>query len=229
MLDGCHRLWYYGMRRWHYAGFSFFTTENGVAGLTLSRIPYTREAYITVRDSCTPEALVEECVSFCLAAGAEKVYASGDPYLEAYELHTRILRMRCPKVSLPGSDAALFPVQEHTFETWRDLYNERMRNVSNAAYIKATDAPRILREGGAYFVHRDGKLLGIGLVDCEDVKAVASLVPGMGQTVLCALCEAIPSDMVALEVADNNTPAMKLYERLGFLPVQEVSRWFRLR
>ena len=40
--------------------FPVFTTENGVASLVLKEIPYRREAYITLRDSRTPEALLEE-------------------------------------------------------------------------------------------------------------------------------------------------------------------------
>lgn len=209
--------------------FPFFTTENGVAGVTLSRIPYTKEAYITLHQAPAPQALLNECVAFCLAAGAETVYATGKGMGEGYPLHTRILRLQCPKESLSGSDAALFPVQAHTFERWRELYNERMRGVSHAAFLKQSDKESILKSAGAYFVHRDQTLLGIGLVEGEAVKAVASVIPGMGETVLLALCELITADTVTLEVSEDNGPAMAIYKRLGFLPVGEVCRWYRVK
>ena len=56
--------------------FPVFTTENGAASLVLKEIPYKKEAYITLRASQAPQALLEECVSFCRACGAEKIYAT---------------------------------------------------------------------------------------------------------------------------------------------------------
>ena len=56
--------------------FPVFTTENGVASLVLKEIPYRRCAYIILRDSLEPEALLAECISFCRACGAERVFAA---------------------------------------------------------------------------------------------------------------------------------------------------------
>ena len=53
--------------------FPVFTTENGVASLILKEIPYRGEAYIHLRDSQNPKTLLEECVSFCAACGADKI------------------------------------------------------------------------------------------------------------------------------------------------------------
>ena len=52
-----------------------FTTENGVAGLVLSQIPYRQTAYVTIHASSEPAALVGECLQFCRAAGAERIFA----------------------------------------------------------------------------------------------------------------------------------------------------------
>ena len=52
-----------------------FTTEFGVASLILKEIPYTQTAYIKILSSLAPVELLEECRSFCRAAGAEKIYA----------------------------------------------------------------------------------------------------------------------------------------------------------
>ena len=61
-----------------------FTTENGAASLILKEIPYSEAAYIKIHSSQAPEALLEECVSFCRMAGAENIYASGHVILEKY-------------------------------------------------------------------------------------------------------------------------------------------------
>ena len=42
-----------------------FTTEHGVASLVLKEIPYQKTAYIILRDSLEPEALLKECADFC--------------------------------------------------------------------------------------------------------------------------------------------------------------------
>ena len=90
--------------------FPVFTTENGVASLILKEIPYRGEAYIHLRDSQNPKVLLEECVSFCAACGAEKIYASGSPALEQYPLHTAVLEMRgIPNVQEELIES-LFPV-----------------------------------------------------------------------------------------------------------------------
>ena len=54
-----------------------FTTPYGVASLSLREVPYQKAAYICILSADQPEMLLEECVSFCRACGAEKVYAKG--------------------------------------------------------------------------------------------------------------------------------------------------------
>ena len=101
-----------------------FTTQNGVASLTLKEIPYTQKAYITLRNTQCPTELLQECVDFCLAVGAEMIFATGHCALDEYPLHTTILEMRRLLEGLPKTDACLFPVQEKTLEQWRSIYNE---------------------------------------------------------------------------------------------------------
>lgn len=205
-----------------------FTTENGVASLALKEIPYKGTAYITILDSQQPAQLLRECVDFCKMAGAEQVHATGHPYLEKFPLYTSVLRMQRPREDLPDTDAALFPVTEKTIETFRSIYNEKMFSVPNAATMTKQDAKKLLTDGTGYFVHRGETLLGIGIVDGDMVKAIASCIPGAGYDVLLALCSAIFGETVALEVASNNLPARKLYEKLGFLPVNRVRDWYDL-
>ena len=83
-----------------------------------------------------------------------------------------------------------------------------------------------LAGGGCYFVHRNGKLLGIGLI-CENmIEWVASVQPGAGADVVCALNHAIGADTVSLTVASTNEKAVALYEKLGFVKVAEQKKWY---
>ena len=73
-----------------------FTTEYGVASLTLQDIPYRGTAYIKIQSTAQPKEFLDECVDFCIAAGAERVYAAGHDFLAAYPLHTALWQMSCP-------------------------------------------------------------------------------------------------------------------------------------
>jgi hypothetical protein len=206
-----------------------FTTENGVASLTLKEIPYKGTAYITIQDTLCPAQLLRECVDFCKMAGAERIYATGHPYFEKFPLYTSVLRMQRPREGLTETDAALFPVTEKTIETFRSIYNEKMFSVPNAATMTKQDSQKLLTDGTGYFVHRGETLLGIGIVDGDMVKAIASCIPGAGYDVMLALCSAIFGKTVTLEVASNNLPARKLYGKLGFLTVNRVRDWYDLQ
>lgn len=205
-----------------------FTTENGAASLTLNQIPLTGKAYIKLQATQTPEALLEECVSFCRACGGEQIYASGHPYLERYPLHTVIIGMQRSMEGLPETDAALFPVLPENVGKWRSIHNERMKEVPNATLLTPADEKNQLKLGDGYFVHRNGQLLGIGRASGDTVDLVVSCLPGAGRDVLLALCSALTGDTVRLTVASTNTRAVKLYEKLGFLAVNALSRWYQI-
>lgn len=208
--------------------FPVFTTENGVASLILKEIPYRGEAYIHLRDSQNPQALLEECVSFCTACGAKAVYAAGNPILESYPLHTAILEMRgVPNIEVEQI-ASLFPVTETTAGRWRELHNRAMAQVPNAGTLEQRDEEELTR-GGAYFIHRQGELLGIGYLKEDCIVALAACKPGAGKQVLHSLCSVCPGVPLRLEVASNNERAIGLYERMGFLKVREISRWYRVQ
>lgn len=203
-----------------------FTGEHGVASLALASIPWRGEAFVTLQSSLEPEMLLAECLDFCKMCGAERVYATGDPCLEKYPLHTVIFTMRGEKVSIGQTGAALFPVQEHTAEKWRTIYNERMAGVDNAAWIGFAGMKKLCREKHTYFVHRDGELLGIGMVGDGKIETLAAVKPGAGAEVVKALCSDIVGDTVELEVASTNGKAIRLYEHLGFVKTAEKSRWY---
>ena len=72
---------------------------------------------------------------------------------------------------------------------------------------------------GAYFVHRDGELLGIGWLDDCKLLAVAAVKSGAGEVVMHTLMSLVEEDQMTLEVASTNTRAIRLYEKLGFQQV----------
>ena len=205
-----------------------FTTDLGIASLTLSEIPYKQIAYIRIHDSTNIESFLKECFDFCRMAGAERIYAAGHESLSCYPVHTRVVSMTCSTEELPETDAALFPVQKNTLEKWRSLYNEKMCDVPNSAYMTQKDAQEYLKKGNAYFVHRNGELLGIGVAEGETIEALAATVPGVGEDVLLALSHALPSDRIRVDVATANSRGMKLYERLGFIVTEEISVWYKI-
>lgn len=204
-----------------------FTTEFGVASLGLKEIPYRQEAYITIQAASGQVSdLVEECVTFCRMAGAERIYCKDCRGMENYPLHTAVLEMRGTAWVDPDKLEHLFPVTEATAARWREIYNEKMAGVDNAATLESRDEERLLQ--GAYFVHHAGQLLGIGWLEDTKLLAVAGVQPGAGVRVMHTLMSLVEGADMTLEVASTNTRAIRLYETLGFLGVREVSRWYRV-
>ncbi len=205
-----------------------FTSEYGVASLFLREIPYRQRAHIKIQSSLEPEKLLEECIGFCRACGAEWIDAAGNDYLEKYPLITALYRMQRSKEGLAQSDACVFPVTEDNVARWLEIYNERMADVPNAAWMDSADGKELLKTGDGYFVHRDGQLLGIGKAAGDYIDTVISVVPGMGETVVLALADLLQEDVIRLTVAGANERALRLYERMGFVKTQELSRWYRV-
>lgn len=205
-----------------------FTSEYGVASLFLKEIPYRGRAHIKIQSSLDPEKLLEECIGFCRACGAEWIDAAGHEYLQKYPLITSLSLMTRPLEGLANMDACLFPMTETTMQQWLDVYNERMTDIPNAAFMDSKDGKELLQKGSAYFVHKDGQLLGIGVAAGDFIDTVIAVKSGAGETVVRSLATVLTEDTVRLMVADVNTRAVKLYERLGFVRVKELSRWYRV-
>ena len=208
--------------------FPVFATENGVGSLIFKEIPYRQCAYIRIQSASEPEAFLTECLDFCRMAGAKRVYATGHAVLAAYPEYTAIWKMLIAAESLPQTDAALFPVTEQTADHWQAIYNDKMKQVPNSAYMTRKDMQDLCAGGGGYFVHKQGKLIGIGKVTGNCLDAVASLEKGAGKQVVCALAHSITDDLITLQVASANGKALALYDRLGFVRTEEISRWFQV-
>ena len=206
-----------------------FTTDFGVSSLILKEIPYKQLAFILVQDVQPGqlEAHLAECIAFCRMAGAEKILAKGREELRTYPLESVVVEMAMP-LQYQEPEANLWPVTEETVTKWREIYNGAMGQFPNHATLTFHDEKRIVRSGGAYFIHRDGKLLGIGWMDGQELLALVSTVSGMGETVARTLFTTVDADRITLEVVSDNQRAVRLYEKMGFVKTREVSRWYRL-
>lgn len=200
-----------------------FTTEYGIASLSLKQIPYRGEAYIRIVDALRIDALLKECVSFCRMCGAEHIYASGHPALESYPLRTVIFEMRGSSAS--EETACLWPVTKENVARWRAIYNERMAAVDNASTLTAADEQQILSDGGACFVHDGKELLGIGWLSEGKLLALAAVKQGQGSRVLRAVLS-LWQGVVHLEVASTNERAIRLYEKHGFIKTRQLRSWY---
>ena len=208
--------------------FPVFTTQYGVSSLILKEIPYRAEAYIHIQN-VQPEGFrdhLAECVSFCRMAGAEKILAAGHASLEAYPLYTAVYEMRGMAWTDPQKLENLFPVTEATVGRWRSLMNQRLRGVDNAATLTSFDEKKILSSGGAYFVHRNGELLGVGWMEDTKLLLVAAAAPGAGERVMHTLMSLVEGADMTVEVASTNCRAIRLYEKLGFFKCREIIRWY---
>ena len=121
----------------------------------------------------------------------------------------------------------LWPVTEKTVARWREIYNKAMAGQDNHATLTSFDEEKIISSGGAYFVHRDGDLLGLGWVEEDKLLALVSVKPGMGETVARTLFTVMGTDRITLEVVAENKRAVALYRRMGFVTTREVSRWYK--
>lgn len=202
-----------------------FPTEFGVASLMLGEIPCRQTAYIRVRDA-QPGALndlITECAQFCRAAGAERIFWTAEGVEQ--EPHSAVYEMRGQAWVDKAKLESLFPVTEATVARWREVFNERMASVDHTATLTSIDEKRIIESGGAYFVHHEGKLLGIGWLEDTKLLAIAATEPGAGERVAHTLMSMVEGASMTLEVASTNVKAIHLYEKLGFLKVREVQRW----
>ena len=203
-----------------------FTTENGIASLLLREIPTSGSAYVHIRSSEAPEELLKECIDFCRAVGAEKIFATGHPVLEKYPHHTTLLTLKGTASGVGETSLSLFPVTEKTWSDFCRIYNEKMADVPTANKMRLLD--RETYGKSAYFIHKDGVLHGIGIAEDDEILAIAACQKGAGREVLAALCQVLSAEVIRLCVAENNLPAMKLYTRCGFLPTDEGVAWYKI-
>lgn len=210
--------------------FPVFTTETGVSSLILKEVPYRETAYIHIQD-VQPDGFEEhlkECVSFCRMVGAEHIFATGSELLQSYPVHCSLLEMRGTAWVDPDKLCNLFPVTEQTVARWREIHNKAMQGVDNAKTLETRDEKEIVGSGGAYFIHDNGELLGIGWMEDTKLLVVASVVPGAGERIMHTLMSLVEGADMIIEVASTNTRAIRLYEKMGFLIGTSLVKWHHI-
>lgn len=208
--------------------FPMFTTEYGVASLVLREVPYRQEAFVTVQSTQQPEELIRECISFCRICGAEKIYARNHEFVEQYPLHCIIYEMRGPVEVDESKVANLWPVTRETIGKWREFLNEKMRPIDNSGTLVKQGEQEILDTGGAYFVHREGKLLGAGWLVDDELLLIAAAENGMGEQVLHTLLSATCPEQLRLDVVSTNERAIRFYEKMGMIKTAEKRHWYQI-
>ena len=194
-----------------------FTGSHGMATLILREIPYRGEAYVhlrTVFDS--QEALIRECASFCRMVGAARTYVSGKGDFTGYPVYAKLIERTILCRALPKTTATAVSTDEA--DTWLRLYREKFKPVP-----AANSCPE---PSGLYFIEQDGQRIGIGQIEGSKLLSVAALQKGKGAECVCAMAALCMGESLTLLCAEENLPAMRLYDKLGFSRgnVQEV--WY---
>lgn len=194
-----------------------FTGCDGIATLILSQIPYRGEAFVMVRSVFTStQACMKECEGFCRAAGAKQVYFSGNADFSNHPIFAGIIEREIDRTQLPETTAKAVPAT--AAEQWAEIYNEKFRNVPAARYCRTVE--------NAYVIEKDGKTIGIGQVEGDSIRSVAALQKGSGADCVCALAALCDKEKIRLLCAEQNLPAMRLYDRLGFSRGERKEIWY---
>lgn len=204
-----------------------FTTEAGVASLILEQVSFNKTAYVRVQSTLDADNLLQECIAFCRAVGAEQIYAAGD-LGDRYGKAVSLIRMRRLRTGIEDNAGLLIPVNADNITKFQEIYNEAMRNIPGASGMNASKASEMLKEGNGYFVYYKEELVGIGVAAGEWIHTVIAQKKGMGQFVMQALNRVLVGDWIRVEVIESNIPAMRLYQRMGFTEYETVSNWKKI-
>jgi hypothetical protein len=206
----------------------FFTTQFGVASLTLDQIPFNHIAYIRIHSSESQALLLAECLDFCKAVGAEQVYVTGADLPDHNRATVSVIRMKRERKGLPASDLIAVEVDPSNRYQFLRSYQEKMYPISHSAGLKETDIDELIKEKSGYLLYCRQELLGIGIAQGAWIRSIIALRPGAGESILLALNQKLSGDEVHVELVDSNKRALRLYERLGFERYETVSTWYKI-
>ena len=199
--------------------FPVFPCSDGMVSLVLSEIPYGGEAYILIRSLYgSLSRLLRECGDFCRMAGAEKIYVGGEGELSHLPVYAHLMERSLDKAQLPSTNAKAVLTDA---AEWAELYNKRFSQVHCAKSYRKTPE-------NAYFIYDGEHRIGLGQIIDGELSAVASLEKGRGEDCVLALAKEIPEDRIRLLSAEENLPATRLYDRMGFSRDNLKRIWYRL-
>ena len=194
-----------------------FTGCDGIATLILREIPYRGEGYVTVRSVFTStESCLRECESFCRAVGAEKVYFNGNADFTDYPIYASLIEREIEIEKLPQTTACAVLTKDE--EKWAQIYNEKFAAVPAAQTCRKAE--------NAFDIFKDGILIGIGQIEGNLIRSVATVERGFGADCVAALAQLSGEKNVKLLCAEQNERAMRLYDRLGFHRGERKEVWY---
>lgn len=195
-----------------------FTGYEGIASLILRQIPYNGTAFVLIRSVFgTTEALIRECAEFCHAAGAETVCYGGDGDFSGREVYAHVIERTIRRSALPKTAAVARPAADPN--EWLGIYRQRFSNVPAATCFPSTQNALTVFDGDTP--------IGIGRVEGGCIRLLAATVPGRGADCVAALAAHCLGKIVTLSCAEENLPAMRLYDRLGFSRGATKEIWYR--
>ena len=104
-----------------------------------------------------------------------------------------------------------------------------MKNIPAARYLTNQRTRSLLQEENCFFICESKDIIGIGIASDGVISAIASVRPGAGADIVLALCKGMTAERVSLEVAEENTKALRLYERLGFSVSGVKNIWYKIK
>ncbi len=214
-----------------------FETSGGLCSLFLSQIPLKKTAWIMIHGDNLDmlPALLNEAGSFCRFCGAEQVYAgwqqSGDlPLFPAYD----IICMQAEKKRLSAASGRLIlqRVSEQQTAEYASFYNRIFSAVVHARLYAGLQTVRLSDQNPGFWVIYGNCRVGIGQLAENELLALG-LIPeyrgrGLGRDLVCLLASQCPGPTVLIRTESTNLSACRLYQSLGFVPLETQERWFRL-
>ena len=211
-----------------------FTGQYGVGSLILREIPYKQCAYVLVRSAWDGHMrdFLEECSTFCRAAGAEWVLASApEPLTFLPHVHD-MLEYACRRDQLPPPLRPVYlePLHDGNAEEYRTIYNALFRAIPNAATCTTEDLRRLREKSRAFLAKVGGETAGICQWTDSELNTIGVLPKfrGLGHRLALTAFEQMEGETITLRVSSSNGPALRLYQRLGFDRTQVLSSWYAL-
>lgn len=215
-----------------------FMSQGGTATLILTEIPHRGTAYIVLQTVISGHLslMLEECAGFCRSCGAERCLVSpGEtgmqlPLPHAYDIY----RLRASKDALPPPEQS-FPLQTLCPDNdaiYQRIYNRCFLSVSHALTYDRAQIDRIYLCGQTGFLAltEEGVPCGMGELHGNELAAVGLLPEcrGRGKDLTLSLLAHCPGPEVTLTVVSDNAPALRLYDKLGFVVTGTESEWYHI-
>jgi len=213
----------------------FFTAAGGSAMLVLREIPYKKMAYVILHsaEEKNRSAFFLECMSFCRAAGAEKVLLCTQQEITGQEPLFQLLRWE-RQAPVPTAPAALLlrliPVTEEREADFLALYNVIFGGAPSAATLTKHNFSAQTRACRTYLAEINGQMAGVGQLHEREIRCIGLLPQfrGNGMALMTELLRELGEETAWLQATSDNAAALRLYTKMGFSRKETLSHWYDL-